>query len=294
MFNKKKYKYCAYLKEIDIMVYSLHNYHLYNLCYLFLGFFIFPSIQAYNAHYLICPGFATSSNDYYFMKQCIENNGHSSSILDVNRDEWIKNTPLIPKKKIISQRCTPTDLYGWYLDKLEENVIDIISNSNIEKKIILVGHSAGGWLARDFLGNGIFYHEYKPYYVKDYIAGLITLGTPHRKLRGMDNDLAFGCLDYVNRRYPECFLNDNLFYKTVCGNLNPSYLLKIEQEQLHFVLNRLKMFYKSCELDGDGVVPVQCAHLKGAEQINLNNVHHMFETPFCHWYGSKDIVDEWI
>ena len=268
--------------------------NLIDILFLFLCLLICPYCESFTPHYLICPGFATSSKDYRFMKQHIENNGYSSSILQVNRDEWIKNTPIVPKKKIISQKCTPTDLYGWYIDKLEENVIDIISNSNIEKKIILVGHSAGGWLARDFLGNGIFYHDYKPHYVKDYITGLITLGAPHRKLKGMNNDLAFGCLDHVNRKYPECYLDDFIFYRTVCGNLKSSDLLKIDEQKWHILFDQLKMFYKSCELEGDGVVPIQCAHLKGSEQINLNNVHHMFETPFCQWYGSKDAIGEWI
>ena len=47
---------------------------------------------------------------------------------------------------------------------------------------------------------------------------------------------------------------------------------------------------------GDGVVPVQAAHLDGAVNLSLNGVYHSpvganEERP---WYGSPSVLDEWV
>lgn len=44
---------------------------------------------------------------------------------------------------------------------------------------------------------------------------------------------------------------------------------------------------------GDGVVPLESAHLDGAKQITLQNVFHSINAPTA-WYGSEGCVDMWL
>ena len=50
-----------------------------------------------------------------------------------------------------------------------------------ETRIILIGHSAGGWIARLFLGGKSIKYDGKLYegYKAKTVAALVTLGTPH-------------------------------------------------------------------------------------------------------------------
>ena len=47
---------------------------------------------------------------------------------------------------------------------------------------------------------------------------------------------------------------------------------------------------------GDGIVPIQSAHLTGATQINIQNISHAMQLANMNnpWYGSKLVVDEWF
>eukprot|EP00889_Picochlorum_renovo_P006199 jgi/Picre1/33229/NNA_008554.t1 len=71
-----------------------------------------------------------------------------------------------------------------YLDRLEEVVTDVFETHGGDVPVRLVGHSAGGWIGRLFLGSA-------PYQQKDYgvkncgkVCSLITLGTPHKSIEG--------------------------------------------------------------------------------------------------------------
>lgn len=44
---------------------------------------------------------------------------------------------------------------------------------------------------------------------------------------------------------------------------------------------------------GDGVVPLESAHLEGARQITLDGVFHSINAPTA-WYGSEGVVDAWL
>ena len=53
------------------------------------------------------------------------------------------------------------------------------------------------------------------------------------------------------------------------------------------------------EAEGDGVIPVGCAHLPGALQLTLDGVLHSINEagttlPTERWYGSESVVDRWL
>ena len=107
---------------------------------------------------------------------------------------------------------------------------------------------------------------------------MITLGTPHKRLECFDNDLEFGCLNYVNQKYPGAYLSDELFYTSVGGNV------QINSPIIHTYLPPM----------GDGLVPLECVHLERAKQITIDNAHHFLDSPYFSWYGNKNIITKWL
>lgn len=67
--------------------------------------------------------------------------------------------------------------YRWYLDRLDETVQRACKETGSDR-VILVGHSAGGWLARAYIADakyGALDGAPNP-----RVAGLVTLGTPQQ------------------------------------------------------------------------------------------------------------------
>lgn len=257
---------------------------------LLLFLFIQPIFSFQPNHYLILPGFGTSSSDYCQMKNNMLKLNYRTNILYIKKNNWFKYSMGNPKlfQKIIQKKCTPNDLYEWYLEELGKEILKI-KHENNDDNITLIAHSAGGWLARDFMGDGVFYVDYKSYKVHDYIDHLITLGTPHKKPIHLQNDLAFGCLDYVNQKYPGAYL-ENIKYTSVGGKIN----IFDQIEKFTKIQTPFKNYYHEQCLLGDGLVPQSCVHLDGAKQIDLNNVHHAFDSHYFKWYGHQDVIPQWL
>jgi triacylglycerol esterase/lipase EstA (alpha/beta hydrolase family) len=157
------------------------------------------------------------------------------------------------------------------------------------EKINLVGHSAGGWLGRIYLGE-------KPYCVHpqddetcvwrgcDRIATLLTLGTPHTSQERWTRRN----LDFVNQTYPGAFYPQIRYVcvagKAVYGQRRPGQWLAYSSYKL------------TCGEGngwGDGITPVAAAHLEGAKNIVLEGVYHS-PRPDRRWYGSPSAISEWI
>jgi pimeloyl-ACP methyl ester carboxylesterase len=70
------------------------------------------------------------------------------------------------------------------------------TSSTNNKKIALIGHSAGGWISRIYLSN----QEYggKVYDGSKYVHSLVTLGTPHAAAPGP----AFEGINWINKNPP--------------------------------------------------------------------------------------------
>jgi len=169
-----------------------------------------------------------------------------------------------------------------------------------KKKIALIGHSAGGWIARAYLSDRNY--GGKVYDGKRYIHSLVTLGTPNIDAPGP----AFDGIRWVNRddassKVPSLAVGGTGFKGTDWGSLTEG-------------------SYTFCSSDGsdgsgftgDGVTPIQSSlGLKGADEtLELPGVHHFcwndvfggsFVSPEltkdhregAPWYGSKQIIPKW-
>jgi hypothetical protein len=170
------------------------------------------------------------------------------------------------------------------LPKLGENDVNV--------KVALIGHSAGGWISRAYL-SGRNYGG-KTYSGSRFIHSLVTLGTPHEVAPGP----AFSGIRWVDRE------DASVRSLAVAGS-------GFASDEWGTFTQGAYQFCGYEEADGDGVTPLPSAvGFHGAEQLVLPGVHHIAwsdtfggsavskELTEDHrsgkpWYGSKDIVQQW-
>ena len=269
-----------------------------------------------NVKLLILPGFGNAQEDYFLpqapegsLVRSLESRGWESDqvrVLPVERSDWINVfTRGALDRKFWANTAPPTrPAFRWYLDLIAQEMNEAIKEEN--DRVVLVGHSAGGWLGRAALGFGSQSDDDSQstnadddkYAVDlDSVLGIVTLGTPQLPPPPEVMDMTRGALRLTNEQFPNDYHAPNLFYVTVMGQ---SVQGEKQERQMPWEPTTVKGFafnsYESVCGDGtvigDGVVPTCAGHLEGAQQINLPNVLHSINAP-SQWYGSQTILDSW-
>jgi len=284
-----------------------------------------------NVRLLILPGFGNDSSDYFLpqapqgsLVESLSKRGWSPEqirVMPVSRTDWLQ---VFWKGAFDADfwlnRAPPTrPAFKWYLDGIIQNVRELArpegeNQQGGNNKVVLVGHSAGGWLARAAMGFGSTsdssesdsqQQERGPLDLGD-VLGLVTLGTPQMPPPPTLMDMTRGALRITNEKYPGAYHQqespsstggNKMFYLTVTGEavrgqkqvrknpLEPTSATGFAYES-----------YEGCCGDGtavgDGVVPACVAHLEGAAQLTLDGVWHSINVP-DKWYGSDAVIDEW-
>ena len=144
------------------------------------------------------------------------------------------------------------------------------------KKVVLVGHSAGGLACRVFIGGE------PPYGGRRYsghrrVSALITLGTPHATPpRGRLADP----IARINDLFPGALHAEaGLRYLSVAGSA-------MDGSSSERARRRYEGFVEDGRTAGDGVVPVGAALLPGSEPLVLDGLHH--NRRLGRWYGSDE------
>jgi pimeloyl-ACP methyl ester carboxylesterase len=161
-------------------------------------------------------------------------------------------------------------------------------------RFVLVGHSAGGLVARLYPSNRPVWG--KTYHGAGNVAGIVTLGTPHCSTRLLGNPEKEGeswyLVDEANRTVPGAAYSDQIHYLTVAGR----YLYgRTKGSRRERRAHQVYEFFGAQGGDawGDGVVPVACAQLDGAETVVLEGVAHSARYG-RNWYGGfKEIIRSW-
>jgi pimeloyl-ACP methyl ester carboxylesterase len=177
---------------------------------------------------------------------------------------------------------------GWalLLAKLQRSVQEALRCSTTGK-VTLIGHSAGGVLARLYLASEPFMgHTYGGL---EHVDQLVTLGSPHsNQQRWLHGGLMSR---WIERRYPGAFYREQVRYASVAGRM-------VRGDRRGSLLERhAYRFYERIagegDVWGDGLVPVQAAVLEGAQQIVLEGVSHFagFGGP---WYGAKQVLPRYL
>ncbi|MCS7293199.1 MAG: alpha/beta fold hydrolase [Gloeomargarita sp. SKYBB_i_bin120] len=147
------------------------------------------------------------------------------------------------------------------------------------EKITLIGHSAGGWIGRIYLGD-------KPYEGRvwagvERVERLLTLGTPHRSQERWTRRN----LEFVNTAYPGAYY-PQVTYICIAGHA-------VQGRPWTFTYESYRLTVGQGDVWGDGITPVAAAHLEGAMNLTLTGVWHSPRSPGP-WYGAPDVLPQWL
>jgi pimeloyl-ACP methyl ester carboxylesterase len=183
---------------------------------------------------------------------------------------------------------TPLDWLAGYYRGFGQLVFEVASAvdrallGSEAKKVVLVGHSAGGLACRVFIGGD------PPYGGRRYsghrrVSALITLGTPHATPpHGRLSEPISG----INDLFPGALHADaGLRYLSIAGSA-------VDGSSDARARRRYESFVEDGGTAGDGVVPVGAALLPGSETLVLEGMRH--NRRLGRWYGSDaDAVGRW-
>lgn len=157
------------------------------------------------------------------------------------------------------------------------------------RPIIVVGHSAGGILAR-LATSPVPFHGHRAQ-AAERVGCLVTLGTPHglaqlpNRYRHAGHDAA----EFLDSVAPGAYFAPRTGYLTVGANFSAA--------PFRGVLGRLAteiftlMLGDQVKSPGDGIVPASAVHLEGARQATYADVRHgVIGAP---WYGDEAVIDRW-
>jgi triacylglycerol esterase/lipase EstA (alpha/beta hydrolase family) len=224
---------------------------------------------------VILPGYFARYSDYSQLEQSLNQKGIPTITVPIQKRDWL---PTLGGRSVVP-----------IIQKIDQTVQKMLQKYN-SSHVNLIGHSAGGWIARIYLGE-------KPYTIHGdvnetegvwqayrYVSNLITLGTPHLSQERWTKKN----LDFVQNNYPGAFYSQ-VNYICVAGKA--IYGEKKLKSWLAYQSYQLTCGVANCW--GDGITPIVAAHLEGAINLTLNGVMHSPKSPGI-WYGSPEVQQHWI
>lgn len=222
---------------------------------------------------VILPGYLAGATPYQPMEAHLQALGVMVTTVPLTRWDWLPT--------VGGQSMTPI------LQKLDATVQQVLHQTGADQ-VNLVGHSAGGWIARIYLGENPYavhrsdLNRQNVWSAHRQVAALITLGTPHVSLERWTRRN----LDFVNHTYPGAF-HPSVRYTCVAGKA-----IFGKRWRHWFSYNSYALTCGLGECWGDGITPITAAHLPGANNQVLDNVYHSPQ-PRVTWYGSQAAVAQW-
>jgi triacylglycerol esterase/lipase EstA (alpha/beta hydrolase family) len=262
---------------------------------------------------IIIPGYLAAATDYVAMHQQLADRGIPTTTVPLRRADWLQTLGGRSVQPILA---------------LVDQAVQAAMQAHQTDRVNLVAHSAGGWIARIYLG-ALPYDVHGPrpgdatlaWKGHTRVAQLVTLGTPHVSQERWTRKN----LDFVNDTYPGAH-HDDVDYVCVAGKaifgervvpganpgddgINPTTAAITSQsasgaaswtEMSGFgrwftqtlAGNSYEMTGGVRAAWGDGITPIGAAHLVGARNITLDGVWHSPRSP-GQWYGSPDILAQW-
>ena len=266
------------------------------LCLSFLLYcysYQFPKLSS--SRIVLLPGYGCCSEDYHdFTNNCKKYN-IPVDIVNIQRYEWLNVLKTIVHPNYWNYECTPQDMFDWYLQESKKTLLNSIEKNN-GKPVILCGHSAGGWLGRFLLNNGILYDSN----IKSNtsVNAVVTMGTPNIPPLIKESDNTRGCLKYVHEQFPGSFLEkENIQYMTLGSDVKK---INNIEKNISIKDNIIKNSYLSVlgsseerYIFGDGVIPIECTYLNNAKSIDFHDVYH-FKRKNRKYYWEESILNIWL
>ena len=249
-------------------------------------------------HVIICPGLGNAGTDYDAFAALLRARGHGATIVDVRRLDWLRNAAGAATPAYWRGTLRPRPTVDWYLDAMQR-ACDAATPEDGDAPLVVVAHSAGGWLAR------VFIDERASEATTRRISRLVTLGSPVKPApRGVPGvvDQTRGILTYVDdncRTASE--LSSDLDIECVCvagRYARGAETLDGVASARAFALGQgYKQVCGRADVDGDGITPVESALMDGATHVVLDDVYHTplgaDEAAGRAWYGSPSALERW-
>jgi pimeloyl-ACP methyl ester carboxylesterase len=306
-----------------------------------------------NLPIVILPGFGNASRDYdapfgnvdASLVAALGRRGFENvHVVPIERKDWIKVGKMIFTTGYWTGNLNSTDPgYTWYLERVKETVETAQKNATAtasatsldstftasgaspllatkgggNNKVVLIGHSAGGWLARAYLGQEQFKSDSDDEnnnknngvssVPNEAIGAIVTLGTPHSPPppRSKVKDMTGGALKWVNETWPGAYYASQGVKYIAVGSKAVIGDRKAGRQTLpgYSFASYRQVLGRGHNVEGDAVVPLKSALLEGARHVVLDDVLHSmsrlgtFEEDAgdgVKWYGSESIVDQWL
>mmetsp|Transcript_110299 Transcript_110299/g.213550 ORF Transcript_110299/g.213550 Transcript_110299/m.213550 type:complete len:339 (+) Transcript_110299:8-1024(+) len=264
------------------------------------AFFHLPSVL--RPPVLVLPGFGNDKDDYMsgelVASGAIAEDGglvgrlrkrgfEHVEVLPVARPDWLRILVGLFDADFREGSAPPETAFGWYLERVDKAVAQMRVSSG--QRVLLLAHSAGGWLARAALGRN---HGA----LASNVSALVTLGSPHSAppKEPPGDDQTRGALSYVDNNFPGAALRaKGVEYVTIAGSAvqGDGNAARGTPEREAWI-SYLRLVGRG-DVSGDGIVALSGAHLDGATQVTLPQAKHSIGTP-KEWYGSNDVIDTWL
>lgn len=224
---------------------------------------------------VIVPGYFASAQEYSSLAASLQTEGIPVATVPLTTWDWV---PTLGGRSV-----TPI------LTKIDQTVQAMKQAQGCDR-VNLVGHSAGGWIARIYLGDRPYdIHPASPDTVNCWsgfrsVQRLITLGTPHLSQERFTR----ANLNFVNQTYPGAYYAE-VDYVCIAGKA----LYGERKLGQWLAYSSYELTAGSGNLWGDGITPIEAAHLSGATNLTFDQVRHSPRNPGL-WYGSPEILAAWI
>lgn len=216
---------------------------------------------------VIIGGWLSAPGDYSAMARTLAAD-RVVYITDISRAEWAA---------LRDPNFTPV------LDTLARTVELALGETGADR-VDLIGHSAGGRIARAYLGHlpyrGVAYDG------QSHVASLTTLGTAHETYEVYVKQFAA----VVNERYPGAYY-PHISYRAVAGRSVLGRRIGSIEEMVAY--RSYEVGYGDGNVVGDGIVPTDCCYLAGADNLILEGARHAPYNAPRTWYGASDVVPLW-
>ena len=224
---------------------------------------------------VILPGYLESADVYLPLQEALIEMGTPTITVPLRKRDWL---PTLGGRSMIP-----------ILRQLDRTVNAALVDHHAQQ-INLIGHSAGGWISRIYLGE-VPYTIHRDvtesaglWNAKANIATLITLGTPHISAEKKKKKN----LDFVNDNYPGATYPEVQY---ICVAGKSIYGEKRRGQWLAY--SSYEMTCGEGHVWGDGITPIAAAHLAGATNIIIEGVKHSPRTSET-WYGSPEARSQWV
>jgi len=187
-----------------------------------------PQLLQSETPVVILPGFGNADQDY--KRPFGQNEGLVSvlhrrgfedvAVLDLPRWDWLRVAGGLADPRFWLGTQRPDAIaYGWYVRRARA-AIEAASARSGGKRVLVVAHSAGGWLARAVLADGEWLSDDgRVTRANSVVSGLVTLGAPHfPPPSGSPPCATRGALAFCDAAHPGAHLTrEGIFYVTVAG-----------------------------------------------------------------------------